>query len=57
LITRWIGAVFIEYFRNEMSQPEGGLAGLARRQWERLTTVDELRKLVKDARQHLGDTD
>ena len=28
LITKWIGAVFIEYFRNEMNTPEGGLAGL-----------------------------
>ena len=28
LITKWIGAVFIEYFRNEMQTPEGGLSGL-----------------------------
>ena len=53
LITRWIGAVFIEYFRNEMQTPEGGLAGLARRQWEKITTVDELRKLVQTAREKL----
>ena len=50
LITKWIGATFIEYFRNEMHAPEGGLASLARRNWEALTTVDEIRKLVQTAR-------
>ncbi len=55
LITRWIGAVFIEYFRNEMRQPEGGLAALARREWERLTTVHELRRLVNSAKSHFLD--
>jgi len=54
LITKWIGAVFIEYFRNEMNAPEGGLAGLARRQWDVVTSVDELRKLVQSARSKLG---
>jgi small GTP-binding protein len=53
LITKWIGAVFIEYFRNEMQTPEGGLSGLARRQWEKVTTVDEIRKLVQTAREKL----
>ena len=50
LITRWIGAVFIAYFKNEMKQPEGGLAGLARREWHRVTRADELRKLLRSAR-------
>ena len=54
LITRWIGSVFIEYFGDEMNEPEGGLAGLARRQWEKITTVQELHKLVQSARRHLG---
>ncbi len=53
LITKWIGSVFIEYFRNEMNAPEGGLAGLARRQWEHVTTLDELRRLVQTARSKL----
>ena len=53
LITKWIGAVFIEYFRNEMQTPEGGLSGLARRQWEVVTTADEIRKLVQTAREKL----
>jgi len=55
LITKWIGSVFIEYFRNEMQTPEGGLAGLARRKWEAVTSVDELRKLVQTAREKLRD--
>lgn len=52
LITRWIGAVFIEYFKHEMQEPPGGLANLARREWERLTKVDELRKLIQAAHRH-----
>jgi small GTP-binding protein len=55
LVTRWIGAVFVEYFRNEMQRPEGGLAALARRQWERLTSVSELRRLINAARNQLAD--
>jgi len=50
LVTKWIGLVFVDYFRNEMQTPEGGLAGLARKHWEELTTLDELRKLVSTAR-------
>ncbi len=52
LITRWIGAVFIAYFKSEMQQPEGGLASLARREWQKLTTAAELRKLLQSAQQH-----
>lgn len=54
LITRWIGAVFMEYFKNEMKEPEGGLAGLAKRQWKKMTTITELKKLVDTARQALA---
>ena len=57
LVTRWIGAVFIEYFRNEMETPVGGLTGLARRQWEEVTTVNELRRLLSSARKNLSDQD
>ncbi len=55
LITKWIGSVFIEYFRNEMQTPAGGLSGLARRQWEQLTTVNELRKIITSARSKLSE--
>ncbi len=54
LITKWIGSVFIEYFKNEMNEPEGGLSGLARRQWEKITTIDQIRKLVSEAREKLN---
>jgi hypothetical protein len=53
LVTRWIGAVFIAYFRDEMREPAGGMVGLARREWERVTSVAELRKLVQAARGRL----
>ena len=49
LITRWIGAVFINYFKHEMKQPEGGLASLVRREWQRMTTAAELKKLLQAA--------
>ncbi len=55
LITKWIGAVFIEYFRDEMQTPEGGLSGLARRKWDIVTSADELRKLVQTAREKLNE--
>ena len=57
VITKWIGSVFIEYFRNEMRTPEGGMAGLARRKWEKVTAADELRKLMQAARSKLSDKD
>lgn len=57
IVTRWIGAVFINYFKNEMNQPEGGFAAMARKEWEKLTTLDELRKLVRAARSQLSSKD
>ena len=53
LITRWIGAVFIRYYKHEMQLPEGGLAAVARKEWERITSITELRKLVMQARSRL----
>jgi small GTP-binding protein len=52
LVTRWIGSVFIEYYKSEMLQPDGGLAALARRQWDRMTSASELYKLAQAARSH-----
>lgn len=52
LITRWIGGIFMVYFKNEMKEPPGGLAALARREWERVTSVSEMRKLIQSAREH-----
>ncbi|HMP79392.1 MAG TPA: GTP-binding protein [Pirellulaceae bacterium] len=54
LLTKWVGAVFVEYFRNQMQTPEGGLAGLARREWDKLTTLSELRKLIQTARERFS---
>ncbi|MEM6328610.1 MAG: DUF697 domain-containing protein [Planctomycetota bacterium] len=54
LMTRWIGRVFCRYYRNQMQPPEGGLAELARTEWDLLTTADELRKLVRKGREKLG---
>lgn len=54
LVTRWIGRVFCEYFRNEMKPPAGGLAELARRQWTEVTQPDQLRKLIQLGRERLA---
>ncbi len=56
LVTRWIGAVFVSYFRDEMRTPQGGMTGLARREWERVTSIGELRKLIKTARQFVKES-
>jgi small GTP-binding protein len=53
LVTRWIGRVFVEYFRNEMQPPPGGLAELARRQWAEVTKPEQLKKLVQLGRERL----
>ena len=55
LVTRWIGGVFIEYFKHQMQIPEGGLAALARKEWEKVTSINELRKLVLTGRSRLGE--
>ncbi|MCA9174576.1 MAG: DUF697 domain-containing protein [Planctomycetales bacterium] len=53
-VTRWIGAVFVGYYQNEMvRENKSALASLARKEWERLTTIDELRRFIRDARANL----
>jgi uncharacterized protein len=54
LVTRWIGAVFIQYYKSEMQLPAEGLANVARREWQRLTAPAELFKFVQAARDKLG---
>jgi small GTP-binding protein len=54
LVTRWIGRVFCEYFRREMQPPPGGLAEMARRQWEEVTRPEQLRKLIQMGRERLA---
>jgi small GTP-binding protein len=53
LVTRWIGRVFVEYFRHEMQPPPGGLAELARREWIEVTKPDQLKKLIQLGRERL----
>jgi hypothetical protein len=54
VVTRWIGRVFCQYFRHEMRVPPGGLAELARREWEEITRPEQLKKLIQLGREHLG---
>ena len=57
LVTRWIGVVFIAYFQSEMKLPADGLANLARREWQRLTSPAALLKFIQEARQKLRGKD
>lgn len=54
LVTRWIGGVFIEYFRNQMTEEATDWASLARAQWAKVTEPEELAKLVKTGITRLG---
>lgn len=54
LITRWIGQVFIVYFRAEMQEPPQGWAALAREQWATLTRPAELAQFVRTGLEKLG---
>lgn len=54
LMTRWIGRVFCRYYRNQMQPPDGGLAELAKQEWNLLTSAEEIRKLVRKGRERLG---
>jgi uncharacterized protein (DUF697 family)/GTPase SAR1 family protein len=54
LITRWIGGVFMRYFRDEMNADAKGLAELARDEWNQVTQISELRKLLVEARNRLA---
>jgi small GTP-binding protein len=54
VVTRWIGRVFCEYFRNEMQPPPGGLAELARRKWAEVTQPEQLKKLIQLGRERLA---
>ena len=56
LVTRWIGNVFQKYFQEEMKAPPGGLAELAREQWQQLTRPASLRKLIQLGRRELSVT-
>jgi GTP-binding protein EngB required for normal cell division/uncharacterized protein (DUF697 family) len=54
LVTRWIGGVFVEYFRSEMSEKATDWASLARSQWQQVTRPEDLAKLVKAGIVRLG---
>jgi small GTP-binding protein len=54
LVTRWIGMVFIEYFRNEISNPAEAIPDLARRQWAEVTRPGELARLAQEGMRRFG---
>ena len=54
LVTRWIGRVFIAYFRTERDQAGQSLAMIARAKWEQVTESSELLELVRAGMSRLG---
>lgn len=53
LVTRWIGRVFMKYFKSEMQATTGSIAELAREEWNLVTSPEELKKLIVKGRQKL----
>jgi uncharacterized protein (DUF697 family) len=47
LVTRWIGRIFIQYFRAESQEPPQGWGAVAREQWNALTRPAELAEFVR----------
>jgi uncharacterized protein len=56
LVTRWIGLIFIEYFRNEMTDAEHVIPRLAKSKWTEVTRPAELAKLFQEGMRRLGRT-
>jgi GTP-binding protein EngB required for normal cell division/uncharacterized protein (DUF697 family) len=54
LVTRWIGGVFIAYFKREMQLGASDWATLARQQWKEVTRPEELARLVRTGLARLG---
>jgi uncharacterized protein (DUF697 family) len=54
LVTRWIGGVFIVYFKSEMNAQATDWASLARALWDQVTRPEELAKLVRKGLARLG---
>jgi uncharacterized protein (DUF697 family) len=53
LVTRWIGRIFIQYFRDEMQEPPQGWGAVAREQWNALTRPAELAEFVRQGLRRL----
>jgi uncharacterized protein (DUF697 family) len=54
LVTRWIGMVFIEYFRDEITNPAAAIPDLARQQWAEVTRPGELARLAQEGMRRFG---
>jgi uncharacterized protein (DUF697 family) len=54
LVTRWIGLVFIAYFRDEMTDAARVMPGLAKEQWKEVTRPSELARLVQEGMRRFG---
>jgi len=57
LITRWVGNVLVRYLQNEMKAPPGGLAEIARTEWQELTKPESLRRLIAMGRERFSQRD
>lgn len=55
LLARWVGRIFIEFFRHDMRAPEGGIEALARTAWQQVTRPVELDGLIREGLTRLKD--
>ncbi len=53
VVIQWIGRVAARHFRDEMVAPPGGLAQIARDEWDRLTSPSELLNLARTGLERL----
>ncbi len=53
LVTRWIGRIFMRYFRDAMREPAEGWGAVAREEWKSLTRPGELADFVRSGLKRL----
>lgn len=54
LVVRWIGNSAITYYRHDLLNQPCSLAEIAAKEWQQMTTLSELRKVIQEAQQRLG---
>ncbi|MDQ3707277.1 MAG: GTP-binding protein [Chloroflexota bacterium] len=54
LITRWIGLVFIDYFREQSQLPDADLKSLAEERWKQITQPAEILQLAQEGLSRLA---
>ncbi|MDA7950402.1 MAG: GTP-binding protein [Pirellulaceae bacterium] len=57
VITRWIGLVFIEYFKYEMHLTEKSFSDIAREKWQEITTPKAILSLYRQTKSYVASSE